>query len=164
MAVKVLSANLIPTPIWNTRKGGTYILANNEVMLLLLLQRNGTEVHTAVTFKKGFRCDGLSVPKMFQWFLPKWDDRNQLFNMAGALHDWLYATEGAYHLFSRSECDDIFRGILREAGLNRFHASAADWAVGVFAGGKSHWGNDDYCIGELARFEGAKGDNGATLA
>lgn len=162
MAVKILSASLVPTPIWDT--GKTYTLTNNEVMLLLLLQWKGEEVHTVATFKKGFRCDGLSVPKMFQWFLPKWDKKNQLYNMAGALHDWLYATEGAYRLFTRTECDDIFRGILREAGLNRFHASAADWAVGVFAGGKSHWGDDSYCIGELACFEGAKGDAGAALA
>ena len=33
-------------------------------------------------FDAGFKCDGLSVPVVFQWFLPKWDSKNMLYNLA----------------------------------------------------------------------------------
>ena len=105
------------------------------------------------TFLPGYCCDGLSVPKMFQWFLKSWDDDNDLYNVAGMLHDWLYSTKGIDGMFDRSECDDIFRGILRESGKDRRHASIADWAVGLFAGGKSHWGNDTYNCKHLCTFK-----------
>ena len=81
--------------------------------------------------------------------LKDWDEKKKLYNLAGALHDWLYATEGDDMMFSRSECDDIFRGILREAGVGRFKAGAADLAVGIFAGNRRHWGSDSYKVGEL---------------
>lgn len=35
-----------------------------------------------ITLYKGFRTDGLSVPKVFQWFLPKWDNNNSTYNLA----------------------------------------------------------------------------------
>lgn len=90
-------------------------------------------------FKRGFACDGLSVPSAFRWFLKNWDYKNDLYNIAGIVHDALYGNRGFY-VFDRDECDAIFRGILRESGCNRLHASAADMAVGLFA--KSHWGDD----------------------
>ena len=101
----------------------------------------------------GFRCDGLSVPWAFRWFLPSWDKRNQLYNVAGAFHDWLYATKGNFGMFCREECDDTFRGLLRESGISRFKAGCADKAIEWFAGGKDHWGNDGYGIKTLARME-----------
>ena len=36
-----------------------------------------------IILDKGYRCDGLSVPKVFQWYLPSWDKDNQLYNLAG---------------------------------------------------------------------------------
>jgi hypothetical protein len=99
------------------------------------------------SFHEGFRCDGLSVPCAFRWFLPSWDSKNALYNVAGALHDWLYATKG-YSILRREECDDIFRGLLRESGIGRFKAGCADKAVEWFAGGKNHWGNDSYQIAD----------------
>ena len=95
-----------------------------------------------ITIKKGFRCDGLSVPRLFQWFLPSWDAHNVVYNFAGALHDGLYCRSG-FGLFSRECCDDIFRSLLRASGISRFKAGCADKAVELFAGGKDHWGNDD---------------------
>lgn len=61
----------------------------------------------------------------------------------------VYATKGDDRMFTRSECDDIFRGILRESGVVRFKAGAADLAVGIFAGNRRHWGADSYKVGEL---------------
>ena len=92
---------------------------------------------------KGFRCDGLSVPKVFQWYLPSWDKDNSLYNLAGVIHDALYTVSGA-NIFSREECDDIFRGLLRDSGISRFKAGLADKAVELFAGGDKHWGNDTW--------------------
>lgn len=91
--------------------------------------------------KPGFICDGLSVPKIFQWFLPAWDKKNVLYNLAGVIHDGLYATKG-FSTFSREECDAIFRSILRDSGISRFKAGCADKAVEWFASGENHWGND----------------------
>lgn len=93
--------------------------------------------------RKGFRCDGLSVPWAFRWFLPSWDEKNHVYNLAGAVHDGLYTFRGC-GLFGREECDDIFRSILRDSGISRFKAGMADKAVEWFAGGKNHWGNDNY--------------------
>lgn len=90
-------------------------------------------------FAQGFACDGLSVPSAFRWFLKNWDLENDLYNIAGIVHDALYGRKG-FCIFDRDECDAIFRGILRESGCNRLHASAADFAVGLFA--KSRWGDD----------------------
>ena len=115
-----------------------------------VLQKNITTVisdeynnYYQIVLDKGFRCDGLSVPKIFRWYLPSWDKDNQLYNLAGAIHDALYTFKGA-NIFSRSECDDIFRGLLRDSGISRFKAGLADKAVELFAGGDKHWGNDEW--------------------
>ena len=76
-----------------------------------------------------------------------WDSKNSLYNVAGAVHDWLYATKG-YSILRREECDDIFRGLLRESGISRFKAGAADKAVEWFAGGSNHWGADGYKVAD----------------
>lgn len=90
-------------------------------------------------FEPGYRCDGLSVPRLFQKFLPRWDYCNRIYNWAGAIHDALYANRG-FGIFTREQCDDIFRGILRLSGISRFKAGCADKAVEWFA--KKHWGDD----------------------
>ena len=87
---------------------------------------------------KGFTCDGLSVPKMFRWYLPSWSDTNHLYNLSGAIHDALYTLRGA-NIFSREECDDVFRSLLRDSGISRTKAGIADVAVGIFAGSSDHW-------------------------
>ena len=35
-----------------------------------------------ITVDKGAMTDGLSVPKIFQWYLPAWDKDNPLYNTA----------------------------------------------------------------------------------
>ena len=148
MAVTVKTA-LVSGPFnWTTEKDGSHVL-QSEGELYVLLQHKKNMLTYKFSFKKGFRCDGLSVPGPFRWFLKDWDEENRLYNLAGALHDWLYATEGDDRTFTRSECDDIFRGVLRESGVGRFKAGAADLAIGIFAGNRRHWGSDSYKVGEL---------------
>lgn len=115
-----------------------------------VLQKNITAVicdeynnYYHIVLDKGYRCDGLSVPKVFRWYLPSWDKDNQLYNLSGSVHDALYTLKGA-NMFTREECDDIFRGLLRDSGISRAKAGLADMAVGLFAGGDSHWGNDTW--------------------
>lgn len=144
--------------LWRTAEDGSHVLKRTS-MLVFEFTRFGVRYTARVRFcgeatdGEGFRCDGLSVPWAFRWFLPSWDKRNQVYNVAGALHDWLYATKGNYGMFCREECDDTFRGLLRESGISRFKAGCADKAVEWFAGGSEHWGNDGYGIRTLARME-----------
>lgn len=160
MAVTVKKASTRRRFEWHTDKDGTHVLIWTSV-LHLLLEKKGKQYHVDITFygrddepgHQGYRCNGLSVPWALRWFLKDWDPKNELYCLAGALHDWLYATRGAYAKYSRSECDDIFRGILRESGISRFKAGAADYFVGLLAGNSRHWGNDDYSVATLAKWE-----------
>lgn len=95
---------------------------------------------------KGAMTDGLSVPKIFQWYLPDWDNSNTLYNVAGIVHDAAYGSE----LLSKTIADQLFYEGLISAGINRFKASTAKWAVQNLAGlhyGKKH---DDFGIAEYA--------------
>lgn len=150
MSVTVKNAMLDREPAWES-VGDTHRLIFSVCLTLDMVWMDGSKKRIVAQFMPGFRCDGLSVPKLFRWYLKSWDSSNELYNMAGAFHDWLYTTKGFTHLFTREECDDIFRGILREAGKSRGKAGVADKAVEWFAGGKAHWGNDDYNVGELVK-------------
>lgn len=144
--------------LWREAEDGSHILKRTATLYVDYV--HGVKSYSAkVRFRgeatdgKGFRCDGLSVPKLFRWFLPSWDKKNWLYNVSGAFHDWLYCTRGAYGKFTREECDDFFRGILRESGIGRFKAGVADKSIELFAGGKSHWGNDSFLTAPLAKME-----------
>lgn len=150
MSVTVKTATLDRSPCWE-KYGELHRLVFTVNLTMQMEMRDGALRTVVVTMLPGYRCDGLSVPKIFRWFMKSWDESNDLYNMAGAIHDWLYATKGDYGKFTRSECDDIFRGLLREAGKSRKKAGAADWAVGVFAGGSNHWGNDEYKVRNLVQ-------------
>lgn len=125
---------------WEENKKEHIYTLKKDAQITLLINKNKVDAKYVFKFKKGFKCDGLSVPKVFQWFLKRWDDDNMLYNLAGVVHDALYGNKG-FKTFTRDDSDAIFRGILREAGCNRFHASTADFALGIAA--KSHWGDDD---------------------
>lgn len=99
----------------------------------IVLQDNNGVVFT-ITVKAGAKCDGLSIPFAFRWFLPTWNKDNELYNIAGIVHDGLYASE----LVCKNIADDIFRGILRDSGISRFKGSTAEWCVEKFA--KNHYG------------------------
>lgn len=148
MAVTVKRAELDRPTAWE-KVGKTYRLLFVIKLSLDLTIDGGKERRFVFTFSPGYRCDGLSVPWAFRWLMKSWDPTNDLYNMAGAVHDWLYATKGNTYYFSREECDDIFRGILREAGQCRGKAGIADKAVEWFAGGSKHWGSDEYNVKNL---------------
>lgn len=157
--VKVKKVLQISSFLWRTEPEDGSRVLKRTATLCFEFEKDGF-VSTAkmrfcgeATDGQGFRCDGLSVPKLFRWLIPSWDDKNCLYNVAGALHDWLYATKGNCGMFTREECDDIFRGLLRESGINRFRAGCADKAVEIFAGNKRHWCNDGYGVAALARME-----------
>lgn len=141
---------IIANPFFWVAEGcGIYRLKNSS-SVAMLVERDGEKKILDVFFRGGYRCDGLSVPKPFRFFLKNWDDKNPLYNLAGAVHDALYGNKG-FGILSRSECDDVFRGMLRESGADRKHASVADWCVGMFAGG--HWGDDSLQCAHLASID-----------
>lgn len=95
-----------------------------------------------ITVKKGAMTDGLSVPKIFRWYLPDWNDSNPLYNIAGICHDGAYGSE----LLAKSIADELFYQGLVKAGISKTKAKVAKWAVENLAG--LHYGrkNDDYDI------------------
>ena len=95
-----------------------------------------------VTILPGFRTDGGSVPKVFQWFMKGWNN-DYRYNGIFVLHDALYCAEYT----TKEIADDMLRSSLRDYGFDRFHASTVCWCVNTFA--KSHYGkendeNDNY--------------------
>lgn len=98
---------------------------------------------------KGAITDGLSVPKLFQWYLPAWNDKNPLYNISGICHDGMYGSEKV----SKDIADEIFyQGLLR-AGISKSKATVAKWAVEHLAG--LHYGreNDDFGICPYVKLE-----------
>lgn len=118
----------------------------HRLVSIMRLQLNTSRGKFLLVLKYGFTTDGLSVPKAFQHFLPAWDDNNVMYTLAGVVHDCLYGNKG-FSTFSREECDDIFRGILRESGISRFKAGIADKCVEIFA--RRHFKMDERAKAEL---------------
>lgn len=102
-----------------------------------------------ITVDKGAMTDGLSVPKIFQWYLPDWDNNNPLYNIAGICHDGAYGSE----LLSKEIADELFYLGLLKAGISKSKAKVAKWAVEHLAG--LHYGrnNDDYGISPYVKLE-----------
>ena len=116
---------------------GLYVLKND---VWLDFEYNGSKFRIKVD--KGALTDGLSVPKIFRWYLPCWDDSNVLYNISGLVHDGMYGSE----VVCKDLADEIFyRGLLK-AGISKSKATVAKYAVQYLAG--LHYGrdNDDYGI------------------
>lgn len=94
------------------------------------------EYKYVLTILPGFRTDGASIPKMFQWFIKGWSD-DYKYNGIFVLHDALYCSEYT----ERSIADDMLRSSLRDYGFDRLHASTVCWCVNTFA--KSHYGKEN---------------------
>lgn len=95
-----------------------------------------------LTILPGFRTDGGSIPKIFNWFAKGWTDDYE-YNAIYILHDALYCTE----YVCKEIADDMLRSCLRDYGFDRLHASTIHWCVDMFA--KCHYGikhdeNDNY--------------------
>ena len=66
---------------------------------------------------KGFRSDGLSIPRFARWFV----DPLGKGLPAGLVHDHMLTEEGGY-LDNRKEADDKFYENLRRCGFSRLRA------------------------------------------
>lgn len=95
-----------------------------------------------ISVGKGAITDGLSVPRIFRWYLPCWDDNNLLYNIAGVCHDGAYGSE----VLSKAFADELFYQGLITAGISKFKANSAKWAVEYLAGLRYGRKNDDFGI------------------
>lgn len=102
-----------------------------------------------IKIDKGAMSDGLSVPKIFRWYLPCWDDKNVLYNLIGLIHDGAYGSQ----CLGKDVADELFYTGLVMAGISKTKAKVAEWAVQNLAG--LHYGreNDDYGISEYVSIE-----------
>ena len=118
---------------------GLYVLDED---VWLDFELHGTKFRIKVD--KGGLTDGLSVPKIFRWYLPDWDDSNPLYNISGICHDGMYGSE----LVCKEMADQLFYQGLILAQIPRRKASVALWAVEHLAG--LHYGSehDDFGISE----------------
>jgi hypothetical protein len=116
---------------------GLYVL-DNPVWIDFLYNDNKFRI----SVDAGAMTDGLSVPKIFRWYLPDWDNDNVLYNIAGIVHDGLYGSEKV----SKDLADEIFYQGLLKAGISKSKATIAKWAVEHLAG--LHYGreHDDFDI------------------
>lgn len=123
---------------------GLYVI-QNDVWIDFLYNDNKFRI----TVDAGAMTDGLSVPKIFRWYLPDWNDSNLLYNIAGICHDGAYGSE----LLSKDIADELFYQGLIKAGISKSKATVAKWAVEHLAG--LHYGrkNDDFGISEYVNVE-----------
>lgn len=123
---------------------GLYVIQNN-VWIDFLYNDNKFRI----SVDAGAMTDGLSVPKIFRWYLPDWNDSNPLYNIAGICHDGAYGSE----LLSKDIADELFYQALIKAGISKSKATVAKWAVEHLAG--LHYGkkNDDFGISEYVSVE-----------
>ena len=123
---------------------GLYVI-QNDVWIDFLY--NGDKFR--ITVDAGAMTDGLSVPKIFRWYLPDWNDNNPLYNITGICHDGAYGSE----LLSKDIADELFYQGLLKAGISKSKATVAKWAVEHLAG--LHYGkkNDDFGISEYVNVD-----------
>ena len=131
-------------PISVNKVNGLFVL-NNPVFIEFTCNNDNFRI----TVDKGAMTDGLSVPKIFQLYLPAWDKDNVLYNIAGICHDGMYGSE----LVSKDLADEIFYQGLLKAGISKSKATVAKWAVEHLAG--LHYGknNDDYGISPFVHLD-----------
>lgn len=124
---------------------GLYVLKNKVYLDILYCN----EERIRFIIDKGAMTDGLSVPKIFRWYLPDWDNDNVLYNIAGIVHDGLYGSEKV----SKELADEIFYQGLLKAGISKSKATIAKWAVEHLAG--LHYGrkHDDYDIAPYVQIQ-----------
>jgi len=114
---------------------------------------------------RGYVGNFASSPDVWlvQKIVPSYVIGDPVYNSGFDLHDWLYSVKGlttSGQQLTRSEVDDIARGIMRESPtlkkdkpwVARMRCSIMDMAVGLFACGKRHWGNDSYNSKDKATF------------
>ena len=116
---------------WTSAGDGLFVLSCDIDVYLEEHDDCATEPTKLVHFhvSRGATWDGASIPKPFRWYLPNIDESNLVYTLAGLLHDSCYASE----CLSKALADDLFRGVMRDAGIPRRKASFACWCVQHFA-------------------------------
>lgn len=155
--INVVTAYVDGVDVYHAKQGEKGVYVHDTVTNLVgILDWNKKRYKFKFTRMAGYTGNFASSPnlKLVQKILPSSVDGDDLYNIAFDLHDWLYSVKGQVTkplaTFSRSEVDDFMRGVARESPTMkfskwaRFRCGVADLAVGLFAGGKSHWGNDTY--------------------
>lgn len=86
---------------------------------------------------EGFLHDGASVPRLF-WTISGLTP-DGLHRAASLIHDYLYENFGKtkHRLYSRKECDQIFKDIMKKSGVNSYRVKIAYFAVRI--GGWTFW-------------------------
>lgn len=83
----------------------------------------------------GFVYDKASVPRYVWWYIPR-DDKHII--IAALVHDYLYETQQIENKWiRRREADEVFSGIIIQAGMRPTKGKAAH--LGVRAGGWKYW-------------------------
>lgn len=86
------------------------------------------------SLKKGFRWNGCSFPTPI---CPRFDKKNELYNIAILLHDVNYHNIGV----KKDDSDEMLCQMLRKSGYNAFNAELIHIAVRLF--GKTY-GEDEF--------------------
>jgi len=129
--------------------GGMYFIKGNNYVHIFGSRYTKSDKQTrhfelTCKFMDGFMSDGASAPDLAKHFVPDVKLGDDLYNAAPFVHDGLYMYEGNITgaNLTREECDDILRGIWRNAGMSRPIAGIADIGIYAFAGSDKHWGDD----------------------
>ena len=109
-----------------------------------------------IVLEPKYKTDGASTFWPISKWVPQWICGYDKYNAGPVGHDVLYMLGGIVTgefepvKLSREEVDDILRGIWRCWGMSRFLAGCADKGVELVAGGKKHWGSDNYGVRQFA--------------
>lgn len=109
-----------------------YVLSEDYTYRLGGLDKDppgGIVTGTLITVPKGFIWDGASAP------IRSSVRKDGLIRAAALIHDYLYQNLGRATnalSFSRKGADKLFRKIMLEAGMSRWKAGKAYWAVRGF--------------------------------
>ena len=123
-------------------KNGEWVL-KKDLFVHLFTSRG----YYVAAIKAGFKWNGASSPRLFQWVVPTWDKDKIGANVASCFHDAAFASKGFGGLIGYHDSTNIYRGMLRDSGYSRFSASAADFFIDKFA--CRHWGDDCYNVAHL---------------
>ena len=88
-------------------------------------------VYKGIIIPKGFRWDGISIPKAASWLIPRWGEAN----LAALVHDFLYDVDSDHS--DRKEADDILYETLVTLGVSKWKAYIMYVSVRAF--GKSSY-------------------------
>lgn len=155
MSVKVHTASMYGADLYTESDIKGVYVHTTRTMLAGELTWNGQRYEYEFVREIGYMGNFGSTPRLVRGMFPSKVDGDDVYNAAYDAHDWLYSVKGELTFpmssWTRSECNDFMRGVLRESEYvkrkgraARLFAGIVNASVEAFAGGKSHWGNDSY--------------------